>query len=55
MSVERTGRRAVVRTDKTDGLRPKYRYTLVLTANRWWVDRREFYDSYEEKWDRSYL
>ena len=55
VSVERTGRRAVVRTDKTDGLRSKYRYTLVLSANGWRVDRREFYDSFEEKWARSSL
>lgn len=46
-------KKIIIETERTVGLKGKYRYHMIEKENTFKVDRKEMYDSFEKKWVNS--
>lgn len=55
LSVEEAGKKIIIYTEQLNRLKNKYRYTLTVKDHEYKIDKKEMFDSFEEKWIKTYL
>lgn len=52
-----SGRKLLISTQQTVGFKNRYRYTLILKDNQWFIDKKEWLDDDNgiERWRQAYL